>query len=192
MHKLTALTLSACCALASPLAMAQRPLNDYQWFDGLSFSLGVAANKSKTTTTAAIEESGSSNVGVAKASYIFSSNSRFKLGLSASTDTQKSAIGNDVSMNRKTPTELALEPGFLVSPAFLTYAKLGSYTATYATPFGSQGVHGQAHGLGLKSFLTQRTFVQAEWTQHKANGSTALGWDKFKQTSTAVLVGVVY
>jgi hypothetical protein len=192
MHKLTALALATCCTLVSQAAMAQRPLNDYQWFDGLSISLGVASNKSTTTTTAAVEESGSSTVGVAKAGFIFPSDSRFKLGLSVSADTHKSSVSHEVSLNRKIPTELTLEPGYLVSPALLAYAKLGGYSASYATPFGNQGIHGQANGLGFKSLLNQRTFVQAEWTQHKANGSATLGWDKLKQSSTAVLVGVLY
>jgi hypothetical protein len=74
----------------------------------------------------------------------------------------------------------------------MAYAKLGGYSATYTTPFGSQNVSGNALGLGVKTYLTQRTFIQGELTQHKAKGSTTLGWDTLKQTSTAVLLGYNY
>lgn len=189
MYKLTALALSTCCALASTTAAAQQRMTDHQWFDGTSLSLGVSNNISTTTTAAGLQESGTSSVGVAKVSYIFDSDSRYKLGLSASADLQKSTLTSSASMNRRTPTELTLEPGYLLSRDTLSYAKLGRYSANYVTPIGSQNINGSAYGLGIKSFLDQRFFIQAEWTQHQANGSTSLGWDKFKQTSTTVLLG---
>lgn len=189
MHKFTALAISTFCALASQPLMAQPRMDDHQWFDGTSLSLGVSANKSTTTTTTGVQESGSSSVSVAKVNYTFASDVRFKLGVSASADLQKSNLTSDVSIGRKTPTELNIEPGYLLSATTLGYAKVGGYTASYNTPFGSKNFSGKAYGLGIKSFLTENLFIQAEWTQHKATGSAAMGWDKFKQTSTAVLLG---
>lgn len=188
MHKLTASTLFALCAISSQKLAAQPIINSYQWFDGTNLSLGTSANKS-TTAAAGIQESGSSNVSVIKVNYTFSSDSRFKLGVSASADTQKSTITSGVIMNRAVPTELTLEPGYLLSASTLSYLKLGSYAASYDSPFGSQNINGHSYGAGIKSFITKRFFIQAEWTQHKATGSTSLGWDTFKQTSTAVLLG---
>lgn len=189
MKKLTALALSTCCTLISTQTIAQQRMGEHQWFDGTSLGLGVSANSSTTTTAKGLQESGSSNVGVAKVNYTFDSDSRYKLGLGASADLQKSAVTGSVSMGRKTPTELTLEPGYLLAPTTLSYAKLGGYAASYATPFGSKDVSGRAYGIGVKSFLDQSYFIQAEWTQHKANGSDSLGWDKFKQTSVSVLLG---
>jgi len=189
MQKLTALTLSALSALASQPVMAQQRMSEYQWFDGASLGIGVSANKSTTTTVKGLKESGSSSVGIAKFNYTFASDSRYKLGISASVDAQKSAITNDVFIDRKFPTELTIEPSFLLSATTLSYVKLGSYSASYATPFGSKDINGQAYGLGIKSFINERFFIQAEWTQHKAKGSASIGWDKLNQTSTSVLVG---
>ena len=89
MQKLTALAISTLCALASQPLMAQPRMDDHQWFDGTSLSLGMSANKSTTTTAAGVQESGSSSVSVAKVNYTFASDVRFKLGVSASAHLQK-------------------------------------------------------------------------------------------------------
>ena len=186
------ITLTLCALSCSPLfaQYRQAPTN---YFEGTGVSLGVSANKSRTSSPApADNKSSSSSVGIAKLSYGFATTSAFKLGLSISTDLSNSEISNGISVKRKTPTEFTIEPGVLLTPVTLAYAKLGSYSATYATPLGSQNISGNTAGLGLKSYLTQRTFILGEFTQHKATGSAFLGWDKFKQTSTAVMVGYNY
>lgn len=189
MHKLTALALAV---LAANPVLAQSTKKDTQWLEGASISLGVAANRSGTKTAAGVEESGSSNVGVVKLSYTFASESRFKLSLSAAADIKQSTITSTIAVNRKTPTEVTLEPGYLLTPSLISYAKLGGYSATYSTPFGNQDINGTSYGAGIKSLLGENTFVQGEWTQHKATGSAASGWDKYKQTSSSVLLGYYF
>ncbi len=189
MHKLTALALAV---LAANPVLAQSTKKDTQWLEGASISLGVASNRSGTKTAAGVEESGSSNVGVVKLSYTFASESRFKFSLSAAADIKQSTITSTIAVNRKTPTEVTLEPGYLLTPSLISYAKLGSYSATYSTPFGNQGINGISNGVGIKSLLGENTFVQGEWTQHKATGSAASGWDKYKQTSSSVLLGYYF
>jgi hypothetical protein len=188
MHKLT--TLALCAMLSQPL-LAQQSQTQLRYFEGVSLSVGVASNRSNTTA-AFVEEGKSSTLGVAKLSYTLPSTTIFKLGLSLGSDLNKSELSSNVSMSRNTPTELTLEPGVLLTPYTLAYTKLGGYSATYTTPYGSQGVSGTAVGVGVKAYLTHRVFLQGELTQHRASGSTSLGWDKFKQTSTAILVGYNY
>jgi hypothetical protein len=189
MRQLTALALVV--LVANPV-MAQTRKNDYQLFDGASISIGVTAKKSATTTAAGVEESGSSNVGVAKLSYTFASDSRYKLSVSANADLQKSPISSTIAIQRKTPTELNIEPSYLLTSTLISYAKLGVFAASYSTPFGSQNIGGSSYGVGIKSLLTENIYLQGELTQHKASGSTTLGWDKYKQTSTSVLLGYYF
>lgn len=184
MKKIATLALIALCS--QPLLAQTR------YFEGTSVSAGLSSNKTTTSTAATGNASGSSSVGVVKLNYGVATSSIFKLGVSVSTDLKNSDISTDTHMTRKTPGEFTLEPGVLLTPVTLAYAKLGGYSATYATPFGRQSVSGNAVGLGVKTYLTQRTFIQGELTQHKATGSTTLGWDTLKQTSSAVLVGYNY
>ena len=180
-------TLALCAAACQSLFAQQSPLGN-NYFKGPSASLGISSNKS-ATTAAWVDTKGSSSVGVAKVSYSLTPSANFRLGLSLSADLKGSTIAGNASMKRKTPTEVTIEPGVLLSPITLAYAKFGNYYGSYATNFGSQSVTGTAFGLGLKSYLTERTFIAGEITQHKANGSPTLGWDKFKQRSTSVMVG---
>lgn len=184
MKKIASLALFALCS--QPL------LAQTSYFEGISVSAGLSANKTTTSTSATGNDSGSSSVGVVKLSYGMATSSIFKMGLSVSTDLTSSNITNDTRMTRQTPGEFTLEPGVLLTPVTLAYAKLGGYAATYATPFGHQSVSGNAVGLGVKTYLTQRTFIQGELTQHKATGSTTLGWNTLKQNSSAVLLGYNY
>ena len=179
----------ALCVIACQPVLAQTSKSAY--FEGPSISLGIASNKS-TTTKLAVDNKGSSSVGVAKFNYGFATPTAFKLGLSVSADLGNSELSNGISMKRKTPTEVTLDPGVLLTPVTLAYAKLGSYSGNYATRFGSQSVSGTSVGLGLKSYLTHSTFIQGELTQHKANGSETLGWEKFRQLSSSVMVGYSY
>lgn len=180
-------TLAALTLACLPVLAQQREVAP-SYFTGPSASLGISSNKS-TTSKSGAETKGSSSVGVAKLSYGIGSASNFRLGLSLSADLKGSTISGSVSMKRKIPTELAIEPGVLLTPVTLAYAKFGNYYGTYNTPLGSEGVNGTTFGLGLKSYLTQQAFITGELTQHKADGSPTLGWDKFKQTSTSVALG---
>lgn len=180
-------TLAALTLACLPVLAQQREVAP-SYFTGPSASLGITSNKS-TTTASWADTKGSSSAGVAKLSYGIGSASNFRLGLSMSADLKSSTISNGVSMKRKTPTELTIEPGILLTPVTLAYAKVGNYYGTYTTALGSKGVTGTTMGLGLKSYLTPQTFILGELTQHKANGSPTLGWDKFKQTSTSVMLG---
>jgi hypothetical protein len=181
-------TLAALSAACLPLLAQQRDMAPNYYFTGPSASLGVSSNKS-TTTTSGADTKGASSSAVTKLSYGIGSASIFRLGLSLSADLKSATISDSTSMKRKTPTELTIEPGVLLTPVTLGYAKFGNYYGTYTTALGSQGVTGTAMGLGLKSYLTEQTFISGEFTQHKANGSPTLGWDKFKQTSTSVMLG---
>jgi hypothetical protein len=180
-------TLALCAAASQSLFAQQSPLGN-NYFKGPSASLGISSNKS-TTTAAWVDTNGSSNVGIAKFNYSLSPSANFRLGLSLSADLKNSTIAGTANMKRKTPTEATIEPGVLLSPITLAYAKFGNYYGNYATGFGSQSVTGTAFGLGLKSYLTERTFIAGELTQHKASGSPTLGWDNFKQRSTSVSFG---
>jgi hypothetical protein len=45
-------------------------------------------------------------------------------------------------------------------------------------------------GIGIKHYVYGQNFIQAEWTQRKADDNPAgLAGVKFKQSSAAVLVG---
>lgn len=189
MLKLTALALVA--LVANP-AMAQARKGANQWFEGASISVGASSNKSSTTTASGVQESGSSSVGVAKLSYTFASDSRYKLGVSASANMKKSAITNTISVGPTFPSELNIEPSFLVAPNLMSYAKLGVFAASYDTQFGSKNFNGSSYGVGVKYLLTYSLYLQGELTQHTASGSTTTGWDKYKQNSTSVMLGYYY
>lgn len=180
--------IGLCLLFCQPLLAQQRPAQSH-FFEGFSAAAGIASNKSTSSTAGSTDIKGSSSVGMARLTYSFASASAAKVSVSMSADLKNSTIDNGVSMNRKTPTELSIEPGVLLTPVTLAYVKVGAYSATYTTPFGSQSVSGNSAGLGLKTYLTENFFIQGEITQRKATGNATLGWDKFKQSSSSLVLG---
>jgi hypothetical protein len=73
----------------------------------------------------------------------------------------------------------------------LLYGKLGTYSSRYesgANP--TRNLSGTSYGIGFKHYIYGQNFIQAEWTQRKADDNPAgLSGVKFKQSSAAVLVG---
>jgi hypothetical protein len=89
------------------------------------------------------------------------------------------------------PTEITIEPGILLLSNSLLYGKLGTYSSRYesgANP--TRNLSGTSYGIGFKHYIYGQNFIQAEWTQRKADDNPAgLAGVKFKQSSAAVLVG---
>jgi hypothetical protein len=73
----------------------------------------------------------------------------------------------------------------------LLYAKLGSYSSRYeAGASTARNLSGTIYGIGIKHYIHGQNFIQAEWTQRKADDNGAgLTGVKFKQSSAALLVG---
>jgi hypothetical protein len=73
----------------------------------------------------------------------------------------------------------------------LLYAKVGSYAARYElAASAARNLSGKSYGVGIKHYVYGQNFIQAEWTQRKADANPAgLAGIQFKQSSAAVLVG---
>ena len=181
------LTLVALLASAQT-SFAQPAKPNYAYFEGLNFSMGVAQN---TTQDDANATSLKSNVGLAKLNYTFALAYPGKLGLTASFDLRNSKINATENLATNAPSELTIEPGVLLMNNALLYGKLGTYSSRYESGTSvSRNLTGTTFGIGIKHYVYGQNFIQAEWTQRKADENTAgLPGVKFKQTSAALLFG---
>jgi hypothetical protein len=112
------------------------------------------------------------------------------LGLSATFDLKNSSINGTDTLAISAPTELTVEPGVLLLSNSLVYLKLGSYAGRFesgANP--SRNLSGTSYGVGFKHYVYGQNFIQVEWTERTPSSTSGLPDTKFKQTSTAVLVG---
>ena len=181
------LTLAALLSLAQT-GFAQPAKPSYAYYEGLNISMGVAQNTTKDVTNAT---SMSASVGVAKLNYTFALAYPAKLGLSATFDLRNSPINATENLAVSAPTELSVEPGILLRNNSLLYAKVGSYASRYELAANAaRNLSGTSYGIGIKHYIYGQNFIQAEWTQRKADENGAgLAGIKFKQTSAAVLIG---
>ncbi len=175
---------------ATQAAYAQPAKPSYSYFEGANLSLGVAQNKTDKTESNATT-SKNTNVGVAKLNYTFALAYPAKLGLSATFDMKSSGIGASENLAVNGVSEVTVEPGLLLLTNSLLYGKVGSYSSRYeysGSP--SRNLTGVSYGIGVKHYVYGQNFIQAEWTQRKADDNPAgLAGIKFKQSSAAVLVG---
>lgn len=102
-------------------------------------------------------------------------------GLTYSLGEQKAgslvAGGRNVDFRLKDQYSLYIEPGYVISPSWLAYAKLGYYGArageesvdgvTASKTFGGLG-----YGLGLRTMLDRNLYLQFEYTQTDYNRKT--------------------
>jgi hypothetical protein len=175
---------------ATQAAYAQPAKPSYSYFEGANLSLGAAQNRTDKTVSN-VTTSKSTNVGVAKLNYTFALAYPAKLGVSATFDMKSSGIGENEHLVVNGVSEVTVEPGLLLRTDSLLYAKVGSYSSRYeysGSP--SRSLTGLSYGIGIKHYVYGQNFIQAEWTQRKADDNPAgLAGIKFKQSSAAVLIG---
>ena len=181
------LLISTGLLLASTLSFAQPQKPSYAYFEGFNLSMGAARNSTQATGSA----SASTAVGLAKLNYTFALAYPAKLGVSATVDLKSSKVSPNENLATNGPTEITVEPGVLLLSNSLLYGKLGTYSSSYesgANP--TRNLTGTSVGVGIKHYIYGQNFIQAEWTQRKADSNDAgLAGIKFKQNSAAVLVG---
>jgi hypothetical protein len=176
-------------AATTQATYAQPAKPSYSYFEGANLSIGIAQNKTDKTDNGTTT-SQSTGVGVAKLNYTFALAYPGKLGVSATFDLKNSKVVDGQVLAKNSPSEITIEPGVLLRSNSLLYAKLGTYASTYQSSVGSRKLSGSSYGIGLKHYVYGQNFIQAEWTQRATDTVNAgLGGDKFKQSSTALLVG---
>jgi hypothetical protein len=187
MKKLLALAALFATAHAS---FAQPAKPNYSYFEGFNLSMGVAQN-STNATYASTTTKGNTSLGVAKVNYTFALAYPAKLGVSATFDMKNSKVSDQEYLAATTPTEVSIEPGLLLISNSLLYGKLGTYASRYeAGGNPTRNLSGMSYGVGLKHYVYGQNFIQAEWTQRKADDNrSGLDGVKFKQSAVAVYVG---
>lgn len=185
-HILTCVAL----AVSASTCLAQPAKPSYNYFEGLNLSAGVSQNKTKKTETATTTSS-STSAPVAKVNYTFALAYPAKLGVSATMDMKNSKISPNETLSSNGVTEVTIEPGILLRSNSLLYAKVGSYAARYElAASAARNLSGRSYGVGIKHYVYGQNFIQAEWTQRKADDNPAgLAGIQFKQSSAAVMVG---
>lgn len=181
-----ALLIAAQCSLAQPAKPS------YSYFEGFNLSVGAAYNKTeKVDDSTSAQTNANTSVGVAKINYTFALAYPAKLGISGTFDLKNSKMSDNETLATTGVTEVSVEPGILLLSDSLLYAKLGSYASRYeAGVNAARNLSGMSYGVGIKHYIYGQNFIQAEWTQRKADDNPAgLAGVKFKQTSAALLVG---
>lgn len=181
--------LLATFAAATQGAFAQPTKPTYSYFEGMNFSMGFAQNSTRIIDSS-VTTKGNTALGVAKINYTFALAYPAKLGISASFDTKNSKTTNNEYLATSSPTEITVEPGFLLISNSLLYSKLGTYASKYEGGTGiPRTLSGRSYGVGIKHYVYGQNFIQAEWTERSANETAGLPGVKFKQSSAAVYVG---
>ena len=179
-------------AIAAQSSSAQPAKPSYSYFEGFNLSIGAAQNKTeKTDTPTETTSRTKANAPQAKLNYTFALAYPAKLGVTASMDLKNSKISDKETLSANGITEVTVEPGILLVNNSLLYAKLGSYTSRYELAANAaRNLSGTSYGIGIKHYVHGQNFIQAEWTQRKADDNPAgLAGVKFKQSSAAVLMG---
>ena len=184
------LLISTSLLLTASLVCAQPQKPTYAYFEGINLSMGVAQNSTEATT-ASTSDKANTTVGVAKVNYTFALAYPAKLGVSATLDLKNSKVKDGEYLAVSGPTEVSIEPGILLLSNSLLYGKLGTYSSRYeAGSNPTRNLSGVSYGIGIKHYVYGQNFIQAEWTQRKADDNGAgLTGVKFKQSSAALLVG---
>jgi len=183
------LITSSLIALSS-VCWAQPQKPTYAYFEGINLSAGVAQNAT-TAATANTSTKANTSLGIAKLNYTFALAYPAKLGVTATVDLKNSKVSNTENLTPNGPTEITIEPGVLLRNNSLLYGKLGTYASRYESGTNpTRNLSGTSYGVGIKHYIFGQNFIQAEWTQRKADDNPAgLAGVKFKQSSAAVLVG---
>jgi hypothetical protein len=179
-------------AIAAQSSLAQPAKPSYSYFEGFNLSIGAAQNKTeKTDTSTATTANIKSNAAQAKLNYTFALAYPAKLGVTATMDLKNSKISDNETLSANGITEVTVEPGILLINNSLLYAKVGRYASRYElAASAARNLSGSSYGIGIKHYVYGQNFIQAEWTQRKADDNPAgLAGVKFKQSSAAVLVG---
>jgi hypothetical protein len=175
--------------LSTSLVLAQPQKPTYAYFEGFNMSMGVAQNSTEATATTSTKTN--TSLALAKLNYTFALAYPAKLGITATMDLKSSKVSDTENLAVNGPSEVSIEPGVLLLNNSLLYAKLGSYSSRYESGSNpTRNLTGTSVGIGIKHYVHGQNFIQAEWTQRKADDNGAgLAGIKFKQTSAAVLVG---
>jgi hypothetical protein len=181
------LLISTGLLLASTFSFAQPQKPTYAYFEGFNLSMGAAQNSTLATGTTKANTS----LGLAKLNYTFALAYPAKLGVTATVDLKSSKVSANENLATNGPTEVTIEPGVLLLSNSLLYGKLGTYSSSYESGSNAaRNLTGTSVGVGIKHYIYGQNFIQAEWTQRKADDNGAgLAGIKFKQTSAALLVG---
>ena len=184
------LLISTGLLLTASLAMAQPQKPTYAYYEGINLSVGAAQNSTEATTASSATKANTS-VGIAKLNYTFALAYPAKLGVSATMDLRNSKVSDTENLTLNGPSEITIEPGVLLLSNSLLYAKFGTYASKYESGTNAaRNLSGTSVGIGIKHYVYGQNFIQAEWTQRKADDNPAgLAGVKFKQSSAAVLVG---
>lgn len=175
--------------LSTSLVLAQPQKPTYAYFEGFNMSMGVAQNSTEATATTSTKTN--TSLALAKLNYTFALAYPAKLGITATMDLKSSKVSDTENLAVNGPSEVSIEPGVLLLNNSLLYAKLGSYSSRYESGSNpTRNLTGTSVGIGIKHYVHGQNFIQAEWTQRKADDNGAgLAGIKFKQTSAAVLLG---
>jgi len=181
--------LASIVAIATQSSFAQTAKPSYSYFEGFNLSAGMAQNKTEKTDTSTTNTN--TTAAVAKLNYTFALAYPAKLGISATMDLKNSKISDTETLAANGITEVTVEPGILLINNALLYAKMGSYASRYEVAANAaRNLSGRSYGIGIKHYVYGQNFIQAEWTQRKADDNPAgLAGVKFKQQSAALLVG---
>jgi hypothetical protein len=184
------LLISTGLFLTASLVLAQPQKPTYAYYEGFNLSMGAAQNSTETTANSSTT-SVNTSVGLAKLNYTFALAYPAKLGVTATMDLKSSKASDNENLAANGPTEITIEPGVLLLSNSLLYGKLGTYSSRYESGGNpTRNLTGTSIGVGIKHYVYGQNFIQAEWTQRKADDNGAgLAGIKFKQTSAAVLVG---
>ena len=181
------LLISTGLLLASALSFAQPQKPTYAYFEGFNLSMGATQNSTQATGAT----KANTTLGLAKLNYTFALAYPAKLGVTATADLKSSKVSANENLATNGLTEVTIEPGVLLLNNSLLYGKLGTYSSSYesgANP--ARNLTGTSFGIGIKHYIYGQNFIQAEWTQRKADDNGAgLAGIKFKQSSAAILVG---
>ncbi|MFT5533767.1 MAG: opacity protein-like surface antigen [Burkholderiaceae bacterium] len=196
MKKLLIATAIA-ASFAAPQAFAQTA--QARNFEG--FSAGVNANYAKTRATARFGNQSASSDDTAtngsiQGSYGYALNDKFVLGVGASAGIGDLDAGsfNGVSVKSKDMYSVYLEPGYRLSNTMLVYGKV-SYQSMKGELSGggnsaSDTFDGYGIGVGLRSMINDKFYVQAEVTEVDYSSKTVGGIDvKPKQTLGTIGIG---
>ena len=168
-------------------------------FEG--FSAGVNANYAKTRATARFGDQSArsddtATNGSIQGSYGFALNDKFVLGVGASAGIGDLDAGsfNGISVKAKDMYSVYLEPGYRVTDTLLAYGKV-SYQRMKGELSGggtsaSDTFDGYGIGVGLRSMISNKFYVQAEVTEVDYSSKNVSGIDvKPKQTLGTIGVG---
>lgn len=205
--KTTLIAASIVAMTAAAPAMAEP-------FNGFSVGLGVAAVGADTTINAPgdvgdlglnLKVGETTTVGVFDAAYAYKVNNQWSVALGATYDLNNAKSGNfmisgndgsmGASIELKDHYSFYLQPTYLLAPTTGVFLKVG-YNSTKAELRASNGqsqsgtFDGVGYGLGVKTFVNQNVYLQAEasWVDYGSKQENGADF-KVKASSGTVSLG---